>query len=355
MASPRPLGAVADELNRCDVAIVHHSVDNELVSRHRVTTSGSSLLDVIDLVRVPTIVVLHCVPAEPTGEQRRSLAQACRSADAVVVTAAPAAVRLASVYGVDPSVLWLVRSGPTSRQTASLHTRRPTVVTWGIIAPGSGIEWMIDAMEQLSALDVRYMVAGPSVDDSSGSGSRNYREMLVQRCWSRGVPAHVSLGFDDADHTAMTEMLRTAVAVVVPQDAAGDHTDGYLEELVAAAVPIVATGDAAASAGLSSDAVLLVPSQDPAALADAVLRVMIDPHLGESIVHHSGATVPAGDVGSCHEALLPHRGRGDPHVLDRRGALLTRTTGEHRRRSRRHRHSCPARCLMFDCSPTAAR
>ena len=291
-ASPRPLGAVAGELNRCDVAIIHHSVDDEPASDQRVTASDSSLLDVVDLVEVPTIVVLHHVPAEPTGDQRRSLTQACRSADAVVVTAAPAAVRLASVYGVDPSLLWLVRSGPTYRPNVSLHTRRPTVVTWGIIAPGSGIEWMIDAMEQLSAVDVRYLVAGPSLDASSGSESRDYCEMLVQRCWTRGVPGHVSLGFDDADHTAMTETLRTAVAVVVPQDVAGDHTDGYFEELVAAAVPIVATGDAAASAGLSSDAVLLVPSQDAGALADAVLRVMMDPHFAESIVHHAARRSP---------------------------------------------------------------
>jgi glycosyltransferase involved in cell wall biosynthesis len=292
IASPRPLGAVAGELNRCDVAIIHHSGIDELASDQPVTASASSLLDVIDLVDVPTIVVLHRVPAEPTGDQRRSLAQACQSADAVVVTAAPAAVRLASVYGVDPSALWLVRSGPPSRRNLSLHTRRPTVVTWGVIAPGSGIEWMIDAMEQLSALDVRYLVAGPSSDDSSGSASRNYCEMLVRRCWGRGVPAQVSLGFDDADHTAMTETLRTAVAVVLPQDVAGDHTDGYFEELVAAAVPIVATEDAAASAGLSSEAVLLVPSRDPAALADAVLRLMVDPHLAESIVHHGARRSP---------------------------------------------------------------
>jgi glycosyltransferase involved in cell wall biosynthesis len=292
MASPRPLADVAGELNHCDVAIIHHSVDDELASDQLVTATGSSLLDVIDLVDVPTIVVLHNVPAEPTRDQRRMLAQACRSADAAVVTAAPAAVRLASVYGVDPSALWLVRSGPTSRRTVSPHPRRPTLVTWGIIAPGSGIEWMIDAMEQLSALDVRYLVAGPSLDASSGSECRKYREMLVQRCWSRGVPAHVSLGLDDADHTAMTETLRTAVAVIMPQDVAGDDSDGYFEELIAAAVPVVATRDAAASAGFTSDAVVLVPSQDSAALADAVMRVMVDPHLAESIVHHAARQSP---------------------------------------------------------------
>ena len=29
MGSPRPLAAIADELNRCDVAIIHHSIDHD--------------------------------------------------------------------------------------------------------------------------------------------------------------------------------------------------------------------------------------------------------------------------------------------------------------------------------------
>src|SRR4051812_31701688 len=137
-ASPRPLAAIAEELNRCDVAIIHHSVDSdELANRDDSTGLGPRLLDVIALVQLPRIVVLHDVPADPTADQRRTLAQACRSADAVAVTTAPAALRLASIYGVDPSALWLLRSGPTTRHGASMRARRPTVVTWGIVAPGS--------------------------------------------------------------------------------------------------------------------------------------------------------------------------------------------------------------------------
>jgi glycosyltransferase involved in cell wall biosynthesis len=291
MASPRPLDTVASELNRCDVAIIHHGID-ELRSGDGATVLGSSLLEVIDLLHVPTIVVLHHVPAEPTDDQRSMLGRASRSADAVVVTTAPAGVRLASVYDVDPSALWLIRSGARQRRIASPEGRRAIVVTWGVIGPGSGIEWMIDAMEHLSALDVRYLVAGSSPEDMPGDAADRYCDMLVRRCWSRRVPAYVSLGHDDADQTAMGETLRSAVAVVMPQDIAGNHIEGLLEELVAAEVPIVATDDAAVAAGLPSDAVLLVPPRDPSALADAVLRLMIDPHLAESIVRRAARLSP---------------------------------------------------------------
>src|SRR5215207_2936396 len=62
-SSPRPLTALADELNRCDVAIIHHSVDHdEPLNRDVSTGLTSGVLDVIDLLGVPTIVVLHHVP-----------------------------------------------------------------------------------------------------------------------------------------------------------------------------------------------------------------------------------------------------------------------------------------------------
>ena len=285
--------AIAGELNRCDVAIIHHSVDDDsLPNRDRTTASSCRLLDVIEIVRVPTVVVLHHVPADPTTEQRQTLARACRSADVVAVTSAPAAVRLASTYGVDPSALWLLRSGPTTGRGSATRGRRQIIVTWSMIAPGCGIESMIDAMEHLTALDVRYLIAGPTADSGTPSEAGNYRETLIRRCWVRGVAAHVTFARDDADHTAMTEALREALAVVVPHDVADEQIDGYVEEILAAGVPIIATDVAVSSKILPSTAALRVPRRDPAALADAVRRVMIDPHLAESMIRATARLSP---------------------------------------------------------------
>jgi glycosyltransferase involved in cell wall biosynthesis len=288
MASPRPRAAIAGELNQCDVAIINHSVDDEgLLNRDRTKASSYRLLDVIEMVRVPTIVVLHHVPAEPTVDQRRTIARACRSAEVIAVTAAPAAVRLASTYGVDPSTLWLLRSGPRTRPGTATRPRRATIVFWGIIAPGRGIESMIDAMQHLSALDVRCLIAGPTSDGQTVSEAGNYRETLIRRSWIRGVAAHVTFVRDDADYTAITEALREALAVVVPLDRPDEQIDGFVEEMIAAGVPIIATDVAVSSQILPATAALLVPPRNPAALTDAVLRLLIDPHLGESMV---GAT-----------------------------------------------------------------
>ena len=293
MAMPRPLAAIAGELNQCDVAIIHHSVDDDgLRRRHDTKDPSDPMLDVIDMVRVPTIVVLHHVPSDPTADQRRKLLRVCRWADVVAVTAAPAALRLASIYDVDPSALWLLRSGPTTRRACSSHKRRPTIVTWGMIAPGCGIESMIDAMPHLLALDVRYLIAGPTADGPAAADAGNYRETLIRRCWIRGVATHVTFARDDADQTGMTEALREAVAVVVPAHLAGDHIDGFYDEILAAGVPIVATDVAVSAETLPRTAALLVRRRDPAVLADAVMRIMIDPHLGDSMVRSAARSCP---------------------------------------------------------------
>ena len=292
-ALSRPLAAIAGELNQSDVAIIHHSGDdNTHPDRPYATASSVRMLDVVEMVRAPTIVVLHHVPADPTAAQRRTLARACRSADVVAVTSAPAALRLATSYGVDPSALWLLRSGPTSRPDDSTRARHPTVVTWGMVAPGAGIESMIDAMDLLSAVGIKYLIAGPPSDVLNAGDARTYRETLIRRSWIRGVAAHVTFARDDADQTAMSETLRDSLAVVMPQDVGGEQIDGFLEEILAASVPIIATDAAASSEALPSLAALVVPRQDPAALADAVLRIMIDPDLSETLVRGSAQLSP---------------------------------------------------------------
>jgi len=178
--SRRSSRAVADDLEHHDVAIIHVD-DLDSGDPDGEPEASDGLLDVIELVHVPTIVVLHRVPAVPTADHRQVLAALCGSADAVVVTSAPAAVRLASVYGVDPSALWLIRAEhPARRRTA-------TLVTWGVVDAGSGIEWMVDAMEHLQGLDVRYVVTGPGIEERSREDQECYRHMLEQRSWLHGV------------------------------------------------------------------------------------------------------------------------------------------------------------------------
>ena len=72
------------------------------------------------------------------------------------------------------------------------------MLTWGLLGPGKGIEWAIDAFAELDDLDPAptYMIAGathPKVRERAGE---SYREMLVDRA-ARSGPGRGS-AFDDS-------------------------------------------------------------------------------------------------------------------------------------------------------------
>ena len=161
------------------------------------------------------------------------------------------------------------------------------------MSAGSGIEWMVDAMEHLQGLDVRYVVTGPGIEEQSRDEPERYRHMLEQRSWLHGVASRITFEPDDDDQTALTEQLAQATAVIVPADVARELPDGFADEILAAGVPIIATDLAGLREVRRVGGGLFVPPHDAGALADAVVRIMIDPHLGAAMVVERPPLCPA--------------------------------------------------------------
>src|SRR6185436_8032768 len=98
--------------------------------------------------------------------------------------------------------------------------RAPRLLTWGLLGPGKGIEWAIDAFADLADLDPAptYLIAGathPKVREQSGE---SYRQMLVDRAAGSGSGERIS--FDDSyrDLESLTDLIRSADLVVLPYD-----------------------------------------------------------------------------------------------------------------------------------------
>lgn len=271
-------GLPIDVLNRTDVVIVQHEYG--LYSG----PDGSDVVDITDRIIVPTIVVAHTVLATPTPNQKLVLEQVCASADAIVVMTETAKSRLAAGFDVDIAKVVVVAHGAATPSATSPSAdpsvaRAPRLLTWGLLGPGKGIEWAIDALAQLTDLDPfpDYVIAGathPKVVERSGE---SYREMLHERATASAVGASVS--FDDTyrDLASLTDLIRSADLVVLPYDSTDQVTSGVLVDAVAAGRPVVSTAFPHAVELLSSGAGIVVPQRDPVALADAIRSVLTDP------------------------------------------------------------------------------
>jgi polysaccharide biosynthesis protein PslF len=277
---PRGVRAAVDALNDVDVAIVQHEygIYGGL--------DGDDVVDVLRALTVPSIVVAHTVVRNPTPHQRFVLEAICQVADGVVVMTAHARRRLIDGFDVDPEKIVVIPHGATTPpDDAPVAERRPgerlRLLTWGLLGPGKGIEWAIDAMALLDDVRPRpsYLIAGTTHPKVLANEGEAYREMLVTRSWGNG--ACRSVEFDDSYRglPALTRMIREADLVVLPYDSDDQVTSGVLVDAVACGRPVIATAFPHATELLSGGAGIVVPQRDALAIADVVRSIVDHPEL----------------------------------------------------------------------------
>ena len=278
-------------LNGCDMAIVQHEYG--LYGG----TDGDEVLDILRGLTVPAIVVAHTVLLDPTDHQRQVLEAIGEAASAVVVMAETARQRLCSRFDVDASKVTTIPHGATlaSPDYRPDRSGRPVLLTWGLLGPGKGIEWAIDAMMDLRDLHPRprYVVAGrthPKVVSSEGEA---YRDMLVARTWAKGVAPSVTFDAAYRDLPSLTRLVQDATVVVLPYDSQDQVTSGVLVDALAAGRPVVATAFPHAVELLSSGAGIVVPHRDATALGAALRHVLTEPGLGASMAREAARLAPA--------------------------------------------------------------
>jgi glycosyltransferase involved in cell wall biosynthesis len=282
--------AAAAVLDTFDVVVVQHEfgVYGGL--------DGERLLDVLDVLSPPVIVVAHTVLVSPTPHQRGVLERVVQRADAVVTMSVTARDRLLAGYRVDPAKVVIIPHGAAT-SAAARPTRPagpPTILTWGLLGPGKGIESVIDAMADLRSMNPppRYRIVGrthPRVIDREGE---TYRRALINRAAHRGVDDLVSFHPAYLDTAALNQVVAGADVVVLPYESREQVTSGVLIEALAAGKPVVATAFPHAVELLADGAGLVVPHDDPAALAHALRRVLTEPGLAASMANRAAPIAP---------------------------------------------------------------
>ncbi|ROO63241.1 glycosyl transferase family 1 [Micromonospora sp. Llam0] len=193
-----------------------------------------------------------------------------------------ARARLLVGYTVRPEKVTVIPHGAAEHVGVPADRRtRPHLLTWGLLGPGKGIEWSLRALARLQDLDPTptYTVAGrthPKVVEHRGEA---YRSGLHRLGAQLGI-AH-TVDYQDAYHDQLTlgRLIRSADVVVLPYDSHEQVTSGVLIEAVAAGIPVVATAYPHAVELLTDGPGLVVPHQDPAALAAAIRRILTEPGL----------------------------------------------------------------------------
>ncbi len=287
--SPASVAACAELLNLSDVAVIQHEygiyggVD------------GDEVVDIIDGLRVPSIVIAHTILKDPTPHQRSVLEAVAALADQVVVMSEAAAQRLCRDFDVDRRKVTTVPHGATMPTNATvMRGGRPTLLTWGLLGPGKGIERVIEAMGSLNDLPgrPRYLVAGRTHPKVLAADGEAYRDACTEQARRSGVADSVCFDAGYRSVSMLTALVQSAAVVVLPYDSTDQVTSGVLVDAIASGRPVVATAFPHAVELLASGAGIVVGHDDPDALASALRRILTQPRLAGAMAAEARRLAP---------------------------------------------------------------
>jgi glycosyltransferase involved in cell wall biosynthesis len=223
------------------------------------------------------------------------LAWIAATADQMVVMSEVAKQRLCDTYGVDRRKVTTIPHGAVVPTEPPLkRPSRPTILTWGLLRPGKGIERVIEAMSSLHHLPgrPRYMVVGPTHPDVLAEDGEAYRDGLAEQVRCNGVADSVLFDARYFNGSMLTALIQSAAVVVLPYDSTDQVSSSALVDSIAAGRPAVATAFPHAVEVLRNGAGIFVDHNDPDALVTALRDILTQPRLAGSMAAEARGLAP---------------------------------------------------------------
>ena len=282
--------ACANLLNQGDVAVIQHEF-----GICGGAADGDEVVGIIAGLYVPSIVIAHTIPKNPTSQQCSALEAIVSAADQVVVMSEAARQHLRLAYSVDRHKVTVIPHGATIPSTPRVkRPSRPTILTWGWLGPGKGIERVIDVMASLDDVPgrPRYVIAGPTHPSVLAADGEAYRDARTEQARRSGVADSVSFEPGYYDGSMLTALIQQSSVVVLPYDSTDQVTSGVLVDAIANGRPVVATAFPHAVELLNNGAGIIVDHDDPAALASALREIVTQPRLAGAMAAEARRLAP---------------------------------------------------------------
>jgi glycosyltransferase involved in cell wall biosynthesis len=250
-------------------------------------SAGSHLLALLKEVRMPVVTTLHTVLREPNPAQQKVMEELIRRSDRLVVMARKGAEILRETYGVPDTKVDLILHGipdipfvDSSIYKAQFGVEgRVVLLTFGLIGPGKGIEYAIEALPEIVKRhpNVVYLVLGATHPHLVAREGERYRLGLERLAEDRGVKEHVIFYNRFVSLDDLKEFIGATDIYVTPYLNQAQITSGTLAYVFGAGKAVVSTPYWHAQELLADGRGILVPFRDPQAIAEGVRAFLDDP------------------------------------------------------------------------------
>ncbi|MEH3035871.1 MAG: glycosyltransferase family 4 protein [Sphingomonas adhaesiva] len=239
--------------------------------------AGAFILALLDRVTIPVVVTLHTVLEKPSVAERTVLEGILRRASKVIVMAERGREILENVWGANPKSIAVIPHGVPDRELADPDTFKPrfdwvgrqVILTFGLLAPGKGIETLIEAMPAVVAKnpDAMYVVLGATHPNLVAHEGERYRDSLKAQAEELGVGDNVTFVDAFVDHEDLIDYLQAADIYATPYLNPAQITSGTLSYAVGVGKAVVSTPYVHATEILADGHGVLVDFRDSAAFA----------------------------------------------------------------------------------------
>ena len=244
--------------------------------------AGAHVLALLRELRMPIVITLHTILAEPTTSQRFVMDQLTQLSERVVVMSQHGARLLRQVYQVPVNKIDHIPHGidavPFTGDGKNLLglEGQSVILTFGLLSPDKGIEYMIDALPAIVARfpNTVYVVLGathPHVKQNDGEG---YRLMLETRAKRLGVESHVRFHNRFVTRVVLREFLSAADIYVTPYLKPEQITSGTLAYALGSGKAVISTPYWYAEELLADGRGILVPWRDSEAIAKHAIELL---------------------------------------------------------------------------------
>lgn len=248
--------------------------------------AGDAVLGLVDALPMPLVITLHTILAEPDADQRRVMDRLIAKASKLMVMTDHSRYLLQDVYGVDDTHIVIVEHGVPDRPFGNsacykqqLGFDGPTLLTFGLLSPGKGIEHAINALPDIvrDHPDVTYCIAGATHPNLVTREGEAYRHRLQSLARELKVDGHIRWIDKFLDLPDLLDLIDAADIYLTPYPGAGQSTSGTLAYAVALGKAVVSTPYVHAKDLLSGDIGVLVPFGDAPAISQAINALLDHP------------------------------------------------------------------------------
>lgn len=249
--------------------------------------AGSFLLDLMRNLKVPIVTTLHTVLDEPSLSQKLVLEAVLDCSERIIVMSEKAIGLLTSIHGIDTSKVEVIPHGiPVIPKTTDqkfrlgIPSESPMILTFGLLSPDKGIEFVIEAMPEIvkACPGATYAVVGATHPHILSANGEIYRNRLISLAADLGVSENVKFINQFVPLEDIVGYLSAMDIYITPYLKPNQITSGTLAYAVGAGKAVISTPYWYAEELLAEGRGTLVPFRDVYELAKAVISIENNPN-----------------------------------------------------------------------------